>query len=148
VERRRGVRALSLRPGDTLGPVVDVECTRCGDGHVITGALAEDSIAGSVAYPARRWLVTAGWSTAPELVPAERELYAVRAVATGVPLPAGEAATTVSSRTMYRTDRPSGSWSPATGVDVLLQRPNGKVAPVPPGCGHLPDAAALPGEVR
>ncbi len=50
------------------GAVVDVECTRCGDGPIITGALAEDSAPGSVAYPARRWLVAAGWSTAPELV--------------------------------------------------------------------------------
>ncbi len=55
------------------GPVVDVECTRCGDGPIITGALAEDSATGSVAYPARRWLVTAGWATAPELIcPAHR----------------------------------------------------------------------------
>jgi DNA invertase Pin-like site-specific DNA recombinase len=50
------------------GRVLDVECTRCGDGPIITGALAEDSAPGSVAYPARRWLVTAGWTTAPELV--------------------------------------------------------------------------------
>ena len=50
------------------GRVVDVECVRCGDGPIITGALAEDSTPGSVAYPARRWLVGAGWSTAPELV--------------------------------------------------------------------------------
>jgi len=50
------------------GRVVDVECTRCGDGPIVTGALAEDSTPGSVAYPARRWLVAAGWSTAPELV--------------------------------------------------------------------------------
>jgi len=48
--------------------VVDVECARCGDGPIVTGALAEDSTPGSVAYPARRWLVAAGWSTAPELV--------------------------------------------------------------------------------
>ncbi len=50
------------------GRVVDVECARCGDGPIVTGALAEDSTPGSVAYPARRWLVAAGWSTAPELV--------------------------------------------------------------------------------
>jgi hypothetical protein len=50
------------------GPVVDVECTHCGDGPIITGALAEDSTPGSVAYPARRWLLAAGWTTAPELV--------------------------------------------------------------------------------
>jgi len=50
------------------GRVVDVECTRCGDGPIITGALAEDSTPRSVAYPARRWLVAAGWATAPELV--------------------------------------------------------------------------------
>lgn len=48
--------------------MVDVECTRCGDGPIITGVLAEDSATGSVAYPARRWLVAAGWSTAPQLV--------------------------------------------------------------------------------
>lgn len=35
------------------GRVVDVECTRCGDRPIITGALAEDSTPGSVAYPAR-----------------------------------------------------------------------------------------------
>jgi len=50
------------------GKVVDVECTRCGDGPIVTGALAEDSATGSVAYPVRRWLVAAGWATAPELV--------------------------------------------------------------------------------
>jgi RNA polymerase subunit RPABC4/transcription elongation factor Spt4 len=49
-------------------PVVDAECTRCGDGPIITGPFAEDSTPGSVAYPARRWLAAAGWTTAPELV--------------------------------------------------------------------------------
>lgn len=48
--------------------VIDVECTRCGDGPMLTEALAEDNTPGSVAYPARRWLVAAGWATAPELV--------------------------------------------------------------------------------
>ena len=48
--------------------MVDVEGARCGDGPTITGALAEDSTPGSVAYTVRRWLVAAGWSTAPELV--------------------------------------------------------------------------------
>ena len=50
------------------GSVVNVECARCGDGPIITGVLAQDSAVGSVAYPARRWLVAAGWSTAPQLV--------------------------------------------------------------------------------
>jgi len=62
------VEARHCRSCYPRGPVVDVECTRCGDGPIITGALAEDSAPGSVAYPARRWLVTAGWTTAPELV--------------------------------------------------------------------------------
>jgi len=38
-----------------------------GDGPIITGALAEDSTPGSVAYPARRWLLANGWTTAPDL---------------------------------------------------------------------------------
>ncbi len=50
------------------GRVVDVECTRCGDGPIITGVLAEDSTAGSVAHPVRRRLIAAGWTTAPELI--------------------------------------------------------------------------------
>ncbi len=62
------VKAWHCRRCYPRGPVVDVECTRCGDGPIITGALAEDSATGSVAYPVRRWLVTAGWATAPELV--------------------------------------------------------------------------------
>jgi DNA invertase Pin-like site-specific DNA recombinase len=62
------VAARHCRTCQPRGPVVDVECTRCGDGPIITGALAEDSAPGSVAYPARRWLVSAGWVTAPELV--------------------------------------------------------------------------------
>jgi len=62
------VQARHCRTCQPRGPVVDVECTRCGDGPIITGALAEDSANGSVAYPARRWLVAAGWITAPELV--------------------------------------------------------------------------------
>jgi len=62
------VEARHCRTCHPRGRVVDVECTRCGDGPIITGALAEDSTPGSVAYPARRWLVSAGWSTAPELV--------------------------------------------------------------------------------
>jgi len=62
------VEARHCRTCQLRGPVVDVECTRCGDGPIITGALAEDSAPGSVAYPARRWLVAAGWVTAPELV--------------------------------------------------------------------------------
>jgi len=62
------VQARHCRSCQPRGPVVDVECTRCGDGPIVTGVLAEDSAPGSVAYPARRWLVGAGWSTAPELV--------------------------------------------------------------------------------
>jgi hypothetical protein len=62
------VEARHCRTCQPRGPVVDVECTRCGDGPILTGALAEDSAPGSVAYPARRWLVAAGWATAPELV--------------------------------------------------------------------------------
>jgi hypothetical protein len=62
------VAARHCRTCQPRGPVVDVECTRCGDGPIITGALAEDSAPGSVAFPARRWLVAAGWVTAPELV--------------------------------------------------------------------------------
>ena len=62
------IQARHCRSCYPRGPVVDVECTRCGDGPIITGALAEDSATGSVAYPARRWLVAAGWTTAPELV--------------------------------------------------------------------------------
>lgn len=62
------VRAWHCRACHPRGPVVDVECTRCGDGPIITGVLAADSAPGGVAYPARRWLVTAGWTTAPELV--------------------------------------------------------------------------------
>ena len=62
------VAARHCRTCQPRGSVVDVECTRCGDGPIITGALAEDSAPGSVAYPARRWLVAAGWATAPELV--------------------------------------------------------------------------------
>ena len=50
------------------GPVVDVECTRCGDGPIITGVFAQHSAPGSGAYPDRRWLLAAGWMTAPELV--------------------------------------------------------------------------------
>jgi len=50
------------------GRVVEVECTRCGDGPTVTGDLTEDSTPSSVAYPARRWLVAVGWSTAPEFV--------------------------------------------------------------------------------
>jgi len=50
------------------GRVVNVECVRCGDGPIITGVLAEDSTAGSVSYPARRWLAATGWTTAPDLV--------------------------------------------------------------------------------
>jgi len=62
------VQARHCRTCHPRGPVVDVECTRCGDGPIITGGLAEDSATGSVAYLARRWLVGAGWSTAPDLV--------------------------------------------------------------------------------
>jgi DNA invertase Pin-like site-specific DNA recombinase len=62
------IEAQHCRTCQPHGPVVDVECVRCGDGPIITGALAEDSAPGSVAYPARRWLVAAGWVTAPELV--------------------------------------------------------------------------------
>jgi DNA invertase Pin-like site-specific DNA recombinase len=62
------VEARHCRTCQPHGAVVDVECSRCGDGPIITGALAEDSAPGSVAYPARRWLVAAGWVTAPELV--------------------------------------------------------------------------------
>jgi DNA invertase Pin-like site-specific DNA recombinase len=62
------IEARHCRACHPRGAVVDVECTRCGDGPIITGALAQDSAPGSVAYPARRWLVAAGWSTAPELV--------------------------------------------------------------------------------
>ena len=62
------VEARHCRACQPTGAMVDVECTRCGDGPIITGALAQDSAPGSVAYPARRWLVAAGWSTAPELV--------------------------------------------------------------------------------
>ncbi len=62
------VEARHCRTCQPIGAVVDVECTRCGDGPIVTGALAQDSAPGSVAYPARRWLVAAGWSTAPELV--------------------------------------------------------------------------------
>ncbi len=62
------VEARHCRSCYPLGPVVDVECARCGDGPVVTGALAQDSASGSVAYPARRWLVAAGWSTEPDLV--------------------------------------------------------------------------------
>ena len=62
------VEARHCRTCQPHGPVVDVECARCGDGPIITGALAQDSAPGSVAYPARRWLVAAGWATAPELV--------------------------------------------------------------------------------
>lgn len=62
------VEARHCRSCHPRGQVVDVECTRCGDGPIVTGVLAEDSAAGSVAYPARRWLVAAGWSVAPELV--------------------------------------------------------------------------------
>lgn len=36
--------------------------------HRHGGPLAQDSASGSVAYPARRWLVAAGWSTARDLV--------------------------------------------------------------------------------
>ena len=61
------VEARHCRSCQPHGSVVDVECTRCGDGPIITGALAQDSAPGSVAYPARRWLV-AGWVTATELV--------------------------------------------------------------------------------
>ena len=50
------------------GSVVDVECTRCGEGPIITGALAQDDAVGSVAYPVRLWLVSARWATAPEPV--------------------------------------------------------------------------------
>jgi len=62
------VEGLHCRACHPRGRVVDVECVRCGDGPIVTGVLAEDSTPGSVAYPARRWLVAAGWSTAPELV--------------------------------------------------------------------------------
>jgi DNA invertase Pin-like site-specific DNA recombinase len=62
------VEAGHCRTCQPRGPVVNVECVRCGDGPIITGALAEDSAPGSVAYPARRWLVGAGWTTAPDLV--------------------------------------------------------------------------------
>ena len=62
------VEARHCRACHPRGLVVDVECARCGDGPIITGALAQDSASGSVAYPARRWLVAAGWSTAPDLV--------------------------------------------------------------------------------
>ena len=62
------VEARHCRSCQPHGAVVDVECTRCGDGPIITGALAQGSVVGSVAYPARRWLVAAGWATAPELV--------------------------------------------------------------------------------
>ncbi|UZJ27040.1 recombinase family protein (plasmid) [Rhodococcus antarcticus] len=62
------VEARHCRSCHPRGQVVDVECTRCGDGPIVTGVLAEDSTPGSVAYPARRWLVAAGWSTALELV--------------------------------------------------------------------------------
>jgi len=62
------VEARHCRACHPRGRVVDVECTRCGDGPIVTGALAQDSASGSVAYPARRWLVAAGWSTAPDLV--------------------------------------------------------------------------------
>jgi hypothetical protein len=62
------VAALHCRACHPRGAVVDVECTRCGDGPIITGALAQDSAPGLVAYPARRWLVAAGWNMAPELV--------------------------------------------------------------------------------
>ena len=66
------VEARHCRACQPRGPVVDVECTRCGDGPIVTGVLAEDSASGSGAYPARRWLVAAGWSTAPDLVCPER----------------------------------------------------------------------------
>jgi hypothetical protein len=62
------VEAGHCRTCQPRGPVVNVECTRCGDGPIITGALAEDSAPGSVVFPARRWLVAAGWTTAPKLV--------------------------------------------------------------------------------
>ena len=62
------VVARHCRVCQPTGAVVDVECTRCGDGPIITGVMAQDSVVGSVAYPARRWLVAAGWATAPELV--------------------------------------------------------------------------------
>ena len=62
------VQARHCRTCQPKGPVVDVECTCCGDGPIITGVLALDSAPGSVAYPVRRWLVAAGWVTAPELV--------------------------------------------------------------------------------
>ncbi len=62
------VQARHCRACHPRGAVVDVECTRCGDGPIITGVLAADSAPGVVAYPVRRWLVTAGWATAPELV--------------------------------------------------------------------------------
>ncbi len=62
------VEARHCRACHPRGAVVNVECTRCGDGPIITGTLAQDSTPGSVAYPARRWLVAAGWVTAPELV--------------------------------------------------------------------------------
>ena len=45
------VKARHCRSCQPRGPVVDVECTRCGDGPIITGALAQDSAPGSVAYP-------------------------------------------------------------------------------------------------
>jgi ribosomal protein S27AE len=62
------VEARHCRTCQPRGPVLNVACTRCGDGPIVTGALAQDSVSGSVAYPARRWLVAAGWSTAPDLV--------------------------------------------------------------------------------
>jgi hypothetical protein len=62
------VEARHCRCCQLHGPVVDVEYTRCGDGPIITGALAQDSAVGAVANPARRWLVAAGWRSAPEMV--------------------------------------------------------------------------------
>jgi len=71
------VQARHCRTCQPRGPVVDVKCTRCGDGPIITGVLAEDSAPDSVAYLARRWLVGAGWSTAPDLVCPENRLAAL-----------------------------------------------------------------------
>lgn len=70
------IQARQCRSCYPRGQVVDVECTRCGDGPIVTAALAEDSATGSVAYPARRWLVAAGWTTAPELVCPEHLTHA------------------------------------------------------------------------
>lgn len=50
------------------GAVVDVACVVCGDGPIITGALATTTPGADTPGPVQRWLAADGWQLTPDVV--------------------------------------------------------------------------------